>query len=435
MKRVMGFWRCWGLLIGVMIGNGIFMLPAVLAPYGKLSLIGWVCAGLGTILVALMLGMLARRFTKEGGLYAYSREVFGDLTGFVIGWGYWISTLAAVPAGAIAATGYMSFFFPVLFEQAMVSAIVALVLIWLATGINITGVKTASTFQLVTSLLKLLPLFVIAAGGLLFGDVSNTVVEGASPRPTLFLISEMVMITMWAYVGVEAITLPADDVIEPEKNIPRALIAGTLTATVVYIVLSWGVMTLVPVSELAQSSSPLAAAASVILGPWGAGFIAIGALVSIISNINANVFIVGIMPRALSNDGLFPSRFSKLNSNGIPAVAVVFSGFISSVLVVMNYSDGLVGAFKALIMLSTLAVLLPYTVCALAELVMQSRDHKAGGKMKPASVLITLGALAFSIFAIIGSGVTVALQGIILLVAGLPFYFWSTRNSAKTAES
>lgn len=434
MKRVMGFWRSWGLVIGVMIGNGIFMLPAVLAPYGTLSLIGWICAGLGTVFIALMLGMLARRFSKEGGLYAYSREVFGDLTGFVIAWGYWISILAAVPAGAIAATGYMSFFIPVLAEQAMISAIIALALIWLATGINIAGVKTASTFQLITSLLKLLPLFVIAAGGLLFGDIANTVVEDGAKQPTLFLISEMVMITMWAYVGIEAITLPADDVIEPEKNIPRALIAGTLTATIIYIILCWGVMTLVPVNELAESNSPLAAAASVIIGPWGAAFIALGALVSIISNINANVFIVGIMPRVLSEDGLFPGRFTQLNDNGIPATAVIFSGFISSILVVMNYSEGLVGAFKALIMLSTLAVLLPYTVCSLAELVMQARDRQAGARIKPVSVFIVLVALAFSIFAIIGSGLMIAVQGLFLLAAGLPFYFWQKNNKPAAAR-
>ncbi|MBT8115719.1 MAG: amino acid permease [Arenicella sp.] len=430
MKRVMGFWRSWGLVIGVMIGNGIFMLPAVLAPYGALSVAGWVVAGMGTVFIALMLGMLARRFSLEGGLYAYTREVFGDLAGFLIAWGYWISILAAVPAGAIAATGYMSFFIPVMAEQAFVSASVALILIWLATAINISGVKTASTFQLITSLLKLLPLLVIAVGGLLLGDISNTVVENTTDRNTLFLISEMVMITMWAYVGIEAITLPADDVIEPEKNIPRALIAGTLTATVVYIILSWGVMTLVPVGELAQSSSPLAAAASVILGPWGAGFIAVGALVSIISNLNGNVFIVGIMPRVLSQDGLFPRRFTRLNANDIPATAVVFSGFISSMLVVMNYSEGLVGAFKALIMLSTLAVLLPYTVCSLAELVMQRKDRRSGTKIKPASTLIALVALAFSLFAIVGSGAMVALQGGILLAAGLPVYWWSKRQRA-----
>lgn len=401
------------------------MLPAVLAPYGQLSILGWVSAGLGTILIALTLGMLARRFSKEGGLYAYSRAVFGDLTGFIIAWGYWISILAAVPAGAIAATGYLSFFVPVMSDNTLLSASTALVLIWLATGINIAGMRTASTFQLITSLLKLLPLLIIAIGGLFLGDISNSQVKNNEVHLSVILLSEMVMITMWAYVGVEAVTLPADNIIDPEKNIPRALIAGTLTATLIYILLSYGVMSLIPSDELAKSGSPLADAASLIIGPWGAGFVAIAALVSIISNINANVLIVGIMPRALSQDNLFPKQFTRRNSTGVPASAIVFSGIVASALVVMNYSEGLVGAFKALIMLSTLAVLLPYTVCAMAELVMQWRDTQNGKKATIVSALVALLALAFSIFAIVGSGWDVTKQGALLLLAGLPFYFWS----------
>ena len=427
----MGFWRCWGLVIGVMIGNGIFMLPAVLAPYGQLSILGWVSAGVGTIFIALTLGMLARRFSKEGGLYAYSREVFGDLTGFVIAWGYWISILAAVPAGAIAATGYLSFFVPAMAENTILSASIALVLIWLATGLNIAGIRTASTFQLITSLLKLLPLLVIAIGGLFLGDISNSEIKNDEVHLSVILLSEMVMITMWAYVGVEAVTLPADNIIDPEKNIPRALIAGTLTATFIYILLSYGVMSLVPADQLAKSGSPLADAASLIIGPLGAGFVAIAALISIISNINANVLIVGIMPRALSQDNLFPKQFTRRNSAGVPASAIAFSGVVASALVVMNYSEGLVGAFKALIMLSTLAVLLPYTVCAMAELVMQWRDKQSGKRATIISAIIALLALAFSIFAIVGSGWEVTKQGALLLLAGLPVYFWSKHHYAQ----
>ena len=424
----MGFWRCWGLVIGIVIGNGIFMLPAILAPYGKLSLLAWIIAGIGTIFIAFMLGMLARRHAKQGGFYAYARESFGDLTGYLIAWGYWISILTAVAAGAIAVTGYLGFFIPSITNDSTMSAIVAIAFIWFTTALNITGLKAACTFQLITSLLKLLPLFVIAAGGLIFGDSSNAIIDNSKQETSVFLIAEMVMITMWAYVGIEAVTLPSDDVIEPEKNIPRALIAGTLTATVVYIILSYGVMTLIPVSELAQSTSPLADAASVIIGPWGASFIAIGALVSMIGNINANVLIVGIMPSALSKDKLIPELFGHVNEAGIPVKTVVISGFIASVLVAMNFSDGLIGAFKSLILLSTLTVLLPYAVSALAEIVIQRKEQQTSGKINWKSFSIAIIALIFSVFAIIGSGLAIALQGLILFAAGLPFYIWFKRK-------
>ena len=433
MKKVMGFWRCWGLVIGITIGNGIFMLPAVLAPYGKLSLVAWVIAGIGTIFIALVLSMLAKRHSMQGGIYGYARETQGDLTGFIVAWGYWISILTAVAAGAVAVTGYLSFFIPAISSSPLMSAIIAITFIWLTTAINITGIKTASTFQLITSLMKLLPLFLIAVGALFLGDPANAimdsaVIDNAKQQHIIFTISEMVMITMWAYIGIEAITLPSDDIISPEKNIPRALIIGTLTVTVIYIALSYGVMTLIPLAELAKSTAPLADAASTILGLWGAGFIAIAALISIISNINANVLIVGIMPDALARDNLMPKFFSQKNEAGIPVKTVILSGFVASMLVVMNFSEGLLSAFKTLIMLSTLTVLLPYATSSIAEIIMQRRELNSTTRVNRGSFSIALIALTFSVFAIIGSGIIIALQGLILIVVGLPFYFLSKRK-------
>ncbi len=428
MKKVMGFWRCWGLVVGMVIGNGIFMLPAVLAPYGRLSLLGWIAGGIGTIFIALMLGMLARRNPMVGGPYAYTRAAFGDFAGFLIGWGYWIALLTAIAAGALATTGYIGFFIPAVAQDPTISASVSLLFIWLITGINLVGVKTASTFQLVTSLVKLLPLFLVAAGGLFLGDIANTTSSITQSEPTYFVFAEIVMIIMWAYIGIECVTCPADDMIEPKKNIPRALILGTLTVTVLYILVTYGVMALIPTENLAKSTAPIADAASVIFGPWGAGFIAIGGLISIISSINANVFIVGVMPQALAQDNLVPKKFAQLNKGGAPAIAIIVSGIIASLLVVMNFSEGLIGAFKTLILLSTLATLLPYVASALAELVMQKRDAKKGIKTNYRSFAIVLIALLFTIFAIIGSGLMIALQGTVLLAAGLPLYFWSKRK-------
>jgi APA family basic amino acid/polyamine antiporter len=436
MKKVMGFWRCWGLVVGIMIGNGIFMLPAVLAPFGKMSLLGWALAGFGTISIALMFGLLAKRNPMVGGPYAYTRAAFGDLTGFLVGWGYWIAVLAAVAAGSLAVTGYLGFFFPAITRSPLDSAIVSLSLIWLVTGFNLAGIKASSTFQLVTSLFKILPLFVIAAGALFIGDSQDSTIIAPKGQATFQNVSEMIMIIMWAYIGVEAVTLPSDDMILPQKNIPKALIVGTITVMAVYMLVSYGVMALVPLDTLANSTSPIADAASVVFGPWGAGLIAIVALVSIISNINANVFIVGLMPQAMSQDKIFPKYFSSLNKSGSPGVAIVISGILASLLVAMNFSDGLIGAFKALILLSTLATLLPYVTSAMAELVLQRKEYSGTNKINWSSFVIAFVALIFSIFALIGSGLMIALQGTILIAAGLPFYYWSkSRNKSISANT
>lgn len=430
MKKVMGFWRCWGLVVGIMIGNGIFMLPSVLAPFGKISLLGWIMAGVGALFIALMFGLLAKRNPMIGGLYAYTREAFGELTGFLVGWGYWIAVITAVAAGSLAVTGYLGFFFPSLTQNPIYSGLLSLTLIWIVTGLNVVGVKASSTFQLFTTLLKIFPLFIIAGGGLFIGDFTVTETSAPKDQLTFFNISEMVMIIMWAYVGVEAVTLPSDDMVLPQKNIPNALIAGTLTVMAVYFLISYGVMALVPLESLANSASPIADAASVIFGPLGAALVAIVALVSIISSVNANVFIVGVMPQAMSQDRVFPQYFAGLNKSGAPAVAIVFSGILASLLVVMNFSEGLIEAFKTLILLSTLATILPYVTSAMAELVLQKKEYSVDNKYKWSSFIIALVALVFSIFALIGSGLMIALQGTILIAVGLPFYYWSKRRSA-----
>jgi APA family basic amino acid/polyamine antiporter len=237
---------------------------------------------------------------------------------------------------------------------------------------------------------------------------------------------------MWAYVGVEAVTIPADDVIEPEKTIPRALIAGTLTASGVYIIATYGVMALIPSVELATSTSPFADAASLIFGPWGAGLVAIGAIVSITGSLNGNILVGGMMPRAISLDKLFPSQFAKLNATGAPAFALIVSGLLASALIVMNYSKGLVAAFEMLILISTLTTLLPYAASALSDLALQKHDIAAGKGKNWKSLSIAIGALGFSLFTIIGSGLEVAAYGLILLVAGLPIYYRLRRSSPST---
>ncbi|HKK46596.1 MAG TPA: amino acid permease [Balneolaceae bacterium] len=425
MKRSLGFWRSWSLVVGIMIGNGIFMLPAVLAPYGSLSLWGWLFAGGGTLFIALMLGSLAKRIPKVGGPYIYTQTAFGDLPGFLVAWGYWISLCTATSAGAIAFVGYFGVFMPSVTSIPLAGAIAALVLIWLLTGINVAGVETAGIVQLVTTLLKLLPLFLIAGGGLWLGNV--TLIPATNPNHESFpvLIAGLIMLTMWAYVGVEGVTIPADDVIEPEKTIPRSLIAGTLTATVVYIIATYGVMALIPNAKLADSTSPFADAALRIFGQWGSGLVAIGAIISIGGSTNGNILVTGMIPRAVALNKLFPKRFAGLNKNGAPGFALIISGLISSFLVAMNYSKGLVGAFKMLILLSTLTTLLPYAASALSDLVLQKREaDKEGIHYNWKSVSIAVGALIFSLFTIIGSGLDVAAYGLILLVSGLPVYYW-----------
>ncbi len=166
--------------------------------------------------------------------YAYTTESLqhlGEIPCFMVAWGYWMAFWLTTTAGAIAFVGYLGFFFPSIAQDPIWGAIIAISIIWLFTAINVSGVRNGGVIQLITTLLKLLPLFLIAGSGLLLGDLSEIPARNPDNETFPMLISTLVLITMWAYVGFENAAIAADDVIEPEKNIPRALISGTIMAT------------------------------------------------------------------------------------------------------------------------------------------------------------------------------------------------------------
>ncbi len=316
MSRSIGFWRCWALVVGSMIGSGVFMLPAVLAPYGKYSVLGWLISGGGTILIALTLGSLASRSPHLGGPYAYVREAFGEIPGFYVGWGHWISYVLATASIAVAFVGYLVFFLPMIGSDPALAGGVAIVLIWITTGVNISGVGSVGVLQLVTTLLKLLPLFIVAIGGIFLGDFQSVPAKNPEDQSFLMLIASMVMITMWAYTGIENGSVPADDVIDPERTIPRALLFGTLTGTAIYVAAGIGVMALVPLDDLGNSTAPFADAAVYILGTVGASVVAVGAMISTLGAMNGNTLAAGMLSRAISLDRLFPIQMGRLNGRG-----------------------------------------------------------------------------------------------------------------------
>lgn len=411
-----------------MIGSGIFLLPAVLAPYGSFSVLGWLVSGAGTFFVALTLGAMARRVPHIGGPYAYTRAAFGDLPGFLIAWGYWISVWSGSAAMAVACAGYLSVFLPGLSQPAAAAA-AALATLWILTGVNLAGVRSAGIFQLTTTLLKIVPLLAIGLAGIWAGEVTGIPAANPDDQPWPLLVASVAMLTMWAYVGMEAGAIPAQDIQNPRRTIPRALLTGTAAATAVYILSTVGVMAMLPADQLARSASPFADAALKFFGAPGAQLVGLGAIISISGTLNANILLAGQMPRAAALDGLFPAVFRSLNKQGSPAASLLISAGLSSALIVMNYSKGLVAAFTTLILLSTLTTLIPYAVSAAADLVMQRRESGSLGRARPVAFLVALLALLFSVFAILGSGMEVVAYGSLLLLAGLPAYVVLARRS------
>jgi basic amino acid/polyamine antiporter, APA family len=423
--KTMGFWGCWALSVGTMIGSGIFLLPAVLAPYGLLSFGGWLITGLGSVAIALAIGRLARHATRSGGPYVYAMDAFGSLTGFFVGWTYWVGCWLATPAVAIAFVGYLTVLAPGLNGQPVYQAMVALALIWSLTLLSIRGVKEAGVFQIVMTLLKLAPLAAIVCLAAFSGHADRLPPVNPSGGSPLSVLSTTALLTMWAFIGIECGAIPAGNVKDPTRTIPRAVVIGTLTVAAVYIASTAAVMLLVPADLLRTSVSPFADAARG-LGSWGPILVALGAIVSTTGSMNGNIFVTGQTSMAVALDGLAPKSLAWLNKGEAPWVSLILQGVLSSILLMTNYSRGLVGAFTFLLMMGTIATLIPYLVIALAELKRSWKDAKSWA-------MVGLFGAIYSVFAIIGSGLEVMLWGAALTAAGLPVYWLMKRRKPAVA--
>ena len=412
--KKMGFWQCWGMSVGVMIGSGIFLLPTVLAPYGWISLLGWLLTCSGTIVLSLVLARLSGTTDHAGGPYAYVKESFGDLAGFLIGWGYWVGVVFGVTAIAVGFAGYMGSVFPIFAANSLTQALVAAAGIGVLTWVNVKGVSEAATVQLVMTILKIIPLIVIIGLGIIYGDIDNFPAFNPQGLPVTEALASTALLTMWAFIGIEAAVIATDDVESPKKTIPIAVVSAAITVSCLYVGASIAIMFLVPSDVLALSESPFVDAAS-HMGTGGALLIGIGALISTAGALNGNIFVMGQMAMAVAADGLAPAVIAKKNRGGAPAGVLIVSSVFSTALLVLNFTEGLVGAFSFLISMSTLSILAPYGLSAVAEFKRSWLSAKGWAGVALLSVIYTLIAAA-------GSGWHVFFLGLGLFLLGIPLY-------------
>jgi APA family basic amino acid/polyamine antiporter len=416
--RPLGLWSATALVVGSMIGSGVFLLPASLAPYGAASLIGWAITLCGALLLALTFARLAMRWPQTGGPYAYARNAFGELPGFAVAWSYWVSIWCANAAIAVGFAGSIGAVFPALTATPVRAAGCALAALWLCVAINLAGVREAGRMQVFTTVLKLLPLLLFGFVALWFLDTSQYALN-PSGEPLPHAIQATVALTLWAFLGLEAATVPAGSIADPERTIPRATLLGTLLAGIATILACTSVLGVLPAAQVQASSAPMADAAHALWGPAAGIAVAVVAAVSCFGALNGWVLLSGQVPLAAARDGLLPQRFTRLDKGGTPVFGVIASGVLASALVLANYSHSLVQLFTFSILLSTAATLLPYVVSSAAWL------RSDSGKGRVVAAL----ALAYSLYALVGTGAKALLWGAVLVLAGLPLYFWRKRQA------
>ena len=420
--RPLGLWMATALVVGSMIGSGVFLLPATLAPYGAASLIGWGIALCGALLLAATFARLAVHWPCTGGPYAYVRRSFGDAAGFGIAWSYWISIWSGMAAIAVAFAGSVGAIFPALTATPMRAAACALVALWTCTIVNLAGLRQAGRLQVLVTTLKLLPLLLFGIVALWFVDAGRYVPFNPSGKTVPQVAQVTVILTMWALCGLEVATVPAGATRDAVRTIPRATMLGTLLAGVATILACTVVIGLVPLDVLKDSGAPMAEAAGRVCGPGAAFGIAILAAVSTFGAINGWMLVCAQVSLAAAGDGLFPRAFARVQGNGTPAFGIIVGSVLATVLVIASYSRSLVELFTFILLISTSAILLPYAASSAAWM-RSGGGH--GGRV------VALLALLYSIYALLGAGAEALAWGAVLLLAGLPVYMWMRRSAGR----
>lgn len=424
-KNKLGFWTSTSLVIGNMIGGGIFLMPSALASYGGISLVGWVFSALGAFFMARVFSNLSKLLPGiSGGPYAYTKRGFGDFMGFFVAWGYWISIWCSNAAITVSIVSALSTFFPSLNGNPVASTITGLCAIWLLTWVNTKGVMASGKMQLVTTILKIIPLLAVSLVGIFFIRSANFTPFNISGESDFSAITATAALTLFAYLGLECATIPAADVENPDKTIPRATIAGTLIATFIYILSTISIIGIIPAADLQKSVTPFADAAAVLWGNNAQYWISAGVAIAGFGALNGWILIQGQIPFAIANDKLFPAVFSKKNSKGVPAAGILISSVLVSLLMMMNYTKGLVSQFKALILLSTLCSLVPYLFSMAAYMIVKMEKKELNKMGWVSSIVLGFLGFAFAFWAIAGAGQEIVYKGFLLLLAGVPFYIW-----------
>ncbi|KRA72920.1 hypothetical protein ASD78_15005 [Lysobacter sp. Root667] len=426
--RPLGMWSATALVTGSMIGSGVFLLPSALAPYGSATLIGWAITLCGALLLALTFARLSARWPHSGGPYVYARRAFGDTPGFVIAWSYWISIWCANAAIAVAFAGSLGAVFPAATATPARAAACALAALWICSAVNLAGIREAGRMQLLTTALKLLPLLLFGGVALWFADTHAADTHAAAAfNPSGESLPQVAhataALTLWAFLGLEAATVPAGAVRDAATTVPRATLLGTLIAGAATILACTAVLGVLPAPVLQTSQAPMADAARALWGPQAGIALALVAAVSCFGALNGWVLLSAQLPLAAARDGLFPQVFARVDARGTPVAGVLIGSALASALVLSNYSRSLVQLFTFSILLSTAATLLPYVAGSAAWALRGQGRSRA----------VAAAALLYSLYALFGIGAQALLWGAALVAAGLPLHYYLRRQRAGAA--
>ncbi len=406
------------LVIGNMIGAGIFMLPISLSEYGSISIFGWIISGLIAIALAKIFKKLSKKYPGESGPFTYTNIFFGEFIAFVVVWGYWVSILLLNASLAIAVTSYSTVFIPELANQ-YYNISFSIFIIFIISIIGYKGIRGIGNFQFYTTVIKIIPLILTVIIGFLFFNIENFFPLNISTETDFKAITISTTLTFFAFLGIESATVPEDKIKNPIENVSKATSYGVGFTFILYILSTIALIGILSPEQIQDSNAPFADAGGVIFGDYARYIMAFFAIVSALGCLNGWTLLQIELPKNLSKNNLFPEVFSKENSNKVPISGLIISNIIVVSLISMNYSKDLSNIFTYLILTSTFCTLILYLLLTIGEIVLIFKNKKY-----LRTNFISIPVFLFLIWMIIGVGYDSILLGLLLLSISIPIYFY-----------
>lgn len=421
-SKRLGSWMSMAMVVGTMIGSGIYLLPTTLSPYGPNLVIAFLITIGGTMCLAVAFAKLSAKI--PGGPFAYVEQAFGETPAFLTLWSYLISQWTGVAAVAVAVAGAMGHVVPGAASGTGLT-IVGLGSIAILTIINLTGARSAGWVQLAATLIKVIPLFaVVLLVAARFGSGSQ--VEPLENVPvTLGGIAAAAALMLFSLTGFEAATVTANVTEDASHTVPRATILGTGFTGLIYLTATVATLMLLPSVLAEKSSAPFADAIAPIMGSTAGIIVAIIAAISAFGTCNALLLLSAEVGQSIAGANDLPALFRKTNAAGVPVGSLLVGAVVAAILVLASTSESFVSVYVFIALISTVASLVLYAVCSAAAL-------KLGATGRWAAVTVV--ALIYSLAMFVGAGLEATLWGVALALIGLPIR-WLSRRFGSTGPS
>lgn len=429
LKRELGLAAATAIVVGNMMGSGIFTSPQSLAQVASpmVTIVAWIITGIGSVILALSFANLGSKYPSTGGPIVFTHKAFGEFTAFLVAWTFWIGSWIGNAAIITAVIRYLTPFIPSLRTNGALAFLLSSLILWGFTYINYRGVKEAGIVSIVTTILKLgvILVFMIVA---LIGFKPEYLTTYSSVEVTGWgALPAAIAVTLWSFIGLESAAISGGEIKNPEKNIKRSTFLGTLFAAVIYLFLSILAMGGLPQAELAASEAPLASIINHVTGAsWGGSFISLGVVISAAGAMSGWVLTTARLSFAAGEDGLFPKFFAKVHPKyNTPSTSLIITSVCTNLLLILNYVSDLTSAFDFMINLATLAFIPAYALTACAEILLTfKKQHKLTLLTFIKHGFLSLIAFIYAIYIIYGSGAESAMWVFLLMFIGIPFYVY-----------